>query len=184
MSPLDIVNDLLARAKEGDEAAKEEIFQVLFERFKFLAKRTIQTEEEAEDVAQEACITVLEKYESETFTVSFGAWAGGILRKKIGNYLQGREVRRRRLIPESESRKQEHVAEGSEIPDLEQKLLACFKKIRRINRRYARVINLAHQGYRIDEISGRLGCNRNTLCILLSRGRSMLKRCLNTGVVK
>ncbi|NIO21904.1 MAG: hypothetical protein GTN76_14535, partial [Candidatus Aenigmarchaeota archaeon] len=88
------MDELLSKAREGDEKAERELFQYLFVRFKALAKRRIG-EGEAEDIAQEACLTVLEKYKTQTFTKGFETWAYGVLKMKIGNYMQGLMVKQK-----------------------------------------------------------------------------------------
>ena len=60
------MDQIFARAREGDEKAEQELFKYLFVRFKTLAERRIG-KGEAEDIAQEACMTVLQKYKTETF---------------------------------------------------------------------------------------------------------------------
>jgi DNA-directed RNA polymerase specialized sigma24 family protein len=83
-----ILGSLLKRALAGDQGAEAELFQTLSLRFTAIAKRRIREKEAAEDIAQDACATILHKYKSESFTVSFAAWAFGVLWMKIGNHLQ------------------------------------------------------------------------------------------------
>ena len=85
------MNQLVAKAKAGDKKAKNELFQYLFIRFNLFAKRKVREDKDAEDLAQEACMTIIEKYKTEKFTVNFQAWAYGVLKMKIGNYLQSKK---------------------------------------------------------------------------------------------
>ena len=166
---------LLEKAKSGDKNAEKEIFSHLFVRFKYLAKRRIGGEN-CEDLAQEACITIAEKYKTEEYTVGFTAWAYGVLKMKIGNYLQARK----RL-----SGKQTSFDNGSELnkasnpdPGLKRALSKCIKKIAKEYRRYARALNLTFLGYDTEEICRRLAIKPGHYYVVLNRGRAMLKECL------
>ena len=67
----------------------------LREIFLALAKRRVRDEQDAEEIVQDALMTVVEKTPSQTFEKSFLQWAFGVLRNKIGNYYQQRERRHR-----------------------------------------------------------------------------------------
>jgi RNA polymerase sigma factor (sigma-70 family) len=171
---------LLAKAKQGDEKAEKELFQYLFVRFKTLAKRRIG-EGEAEDIAQDACLTVLQKYKTETFSKGFEAWAYGVLKMKIGNYIQGLMVKQKSWAPESEA---DQTLKNSPLEpdyDLKRRLVKCLKQIVKRNPLYARVLNFVYQGYTIEEISQSLKRKPNNVYVILNRGRGMLKTCLETG---
>lgn len=176
------MNQYLAQAIVGDKSAEDQLFQYLFVRFRFFAKRITQIDEEAEDLAQEACMTVLKKYKTVTFDEGFEAWAYGVLRMKIGNYLQSKATRNKRVVSE-------HIIDEMREPsppidhDLRKRLIECLRKIVKVNRRYARLLNLTYQGYKTDEICAKLKLNRNNLYVTLNRGRAMLRACLETGEV-
>ncbi len=170
----------LDRALEGDEKAENELFQYLFVRFRAFAKRRIG-DGEAEDIAQEACLTVLQKYKTEKFTIGFEAWAYGVLKMKIGNYIQGLMVKQKSLVPESEADQTLKSSSPEPDYDLKRKLLNCLKRIIKRNPLYARVLNFIYQGYAIEEISQRLKLKPNNLYVILNRGRGILQTCLETS---
>ena len=174
--PVPTMNDLAQKAIGGDSTAERELFQQLLERFRYLAKRRVG-EENYEDLAQEACTTVFEKYKDEDFTVGFVAWAHGVLRMKIGNYLQ-----KKRRTGERETELVDDIgAQQREIDtSLKRYLLDCLRELVQAGGYYARILNLAHQGYATDEICERVGITANNYYVTLSRGRSMLKDCLQT----
>lgn len=176
------MENFLNRALEGDEKAEKELFQYLFVRFKAFAKRRIG-DGDAEDIAQEACLTVLQKYKTEKFTIGFEAWAYGVLKMKIGNHIQGLMVKQKRLVPESEADQNQMSSSPESDYDLKRKLIDCMRKIIKHNPPYARVLNLIYQGYTTNEISGKLKINQNHLYVMLNRGRGMLKSCLETGSI-
>jgi len=166
---------LAKKAIGGDAAAERQLFEKLSERFRQLAKLRVG-EEYCEDLAQEACATVFEKYRNETFTVGFPAWAHGVLRMKIGNYLQkktrmsGRELEIDETVEKSRARDVD--------PDLKRFLAECLRELIRTGGHYARILNLVHQGYGTADICERLSITANSCYVSLSRGRSMLKHCL------
>ena len=168
---------LLEKAKSGDKNAEKEIFSHLFVRFKYLAKRRIG-EENCEDLAQEACVTIAEKYKTEEYTVGFAAWAYGVLKMKIGNYLQAKK----RLSGKQKSFDNGYVLNRASDPDpdLKQALVKCIKKIAREYQQYARAINLTYLGYDTKDICGKLKIKPGHYYVVLNRGRAMLKECLRT----
>lgn len=174
---------LLARAKAGDQDAEKQLFQVLRARFMNIAKRRVWEKEEAEDVVQEACITVLQKYKAEEFREGFRAWAYSVLRMKIGNYLQSKEVRQEEFGRDASAETLSVPARYELDWDLETALIDCLRKIVKVYPRYARVLSLSYQGYKAEEICNRLQVTRANLYSLLSRSRAMLSKCLETGKV-
>ena len=171
-----LLNQLLTRAKAGDKMAEEELFRYLSVRFLALAKRRVG-EGVAEDIAQEACVTVLEMYKTKEYPKGFAAWAYKILRNKIGNYLRNKnDMQRGPYI--------EHVVNTSTVKtdcDLKRMLIRCFKQLVKRNRTYARALNLVHQGYKTEEICTKLRITPNHLYVILNRGRLLLGSCLQRG---
>ncbi len=164
-------------AKQGDKAAENRFFEYLHSRFTLIATRRVGVDH-AEDIAQEACITVLQKYKTGVPEDRFEAWAYQILRNKIGNFLQGRDVRRN--VASGLERIEDVGAKGSEVidPALRIRLLDCLRLISRAVPRYARVLNLVHQGYNTIEICARISVKPNHLYVILNRSRKMLSDCL------
>jgi RNA polymerase sigma-70 factor (ECF subfamily) len=89
------IQELLARARQGDAAAEERLFSLLRARILELAKRRVGNAEDAEDLTQETLGTILAKYRTEAPAERFLPWVFAILRNKIGNYWKrGRTARR------------------------------------------------------------------------------------------
>jgi len=175
------LEDLLTLARSGDKAAERKIFERLLVRFTLIAKRRIDGDD-AQDIAQDACLTILEKYRTEAPADRFEAWAHGVLYNKIGNFYQHRNVRRtwhagvRAYAPAI-------VSEPGLEHELRRKLLACIRKLVHGNRRYARALNLVFQGFRTDEICQKLAIQPGHLYVILNRGRRMLIDCLDKDVI-
>lgn len=177
------MNQLLKRALAGDDEAEKQLFQYLFVRFKLFAKRKGGGVQDAEDIAQEACITILEKYKSQSYTNGFESWAYGVLRMKIGNFLQKKAVRKCVQSRNPDCVEMTNSNSNSCDHDLRRRISDCVRKIISSYPRYARVLNLIHQGFKIEEISERLDITPNNIYVILNRSRSILKSCLKTGGV-
>ena len=174
-SPLD---DFLHRARQGDPAAEDDIYDYLFVRFVHIAKCKIGSEQDAEDIAQSACLTVLDKYKTCNFEKGMAAWAYGVLKMKIGNYLQSARVRREVTAEGLHDGSSALTAVAPDNPHLRASLLECLKLLIKENQRYARVLNLRYHGYDTDEICRRLEITRNNLYVITSRSRDALRECL------
>ena len=174
------MNHLLLQARKGDKIAEKQLFECLRVRFRHFAGRIIRDKDAVEDVVQEACVTVLEKYKTTTFPKGFSAWAYGVLNMKIRKYLERTAVSQKRSVPESMANNLKVMPSVLSDPDLKRRLIECLKRILEVNRRYARALNLSYLGYEVDEMCQRLNVNPNNLYVILNRGRSMLKDCLQT----
>ncbi len=169
-------DELVNRAIGGDREAERRLFERLAVRFRYVAKR-YAVGADAEDLVQDACTTIFEKFRTETFTRGFYPWSYGVLRMKIGNYLQHKKRRGDRQIALHEG-----IPDGSSSGDssLRRLLLECLGQMVRSKPRYARILNLSHQGYTTDQICSRLKMNANQYYVALNRSRSRLRACLKT----
>lgn len=176
------MDSLLARARDGDIDAEQEILRRLSVRFRALATRRIGADE-AEDIVQEACLAVLRKYKTESFTKGFVAWAYGVLKMEMRSYVRKRSDRTARV--DSRPRVDELATPSpKEVDyDLKRRLIACLRLIIKRHQSYARVLNLIHQGYKSDEVCHRLRIKPNNFYVILSRGRQLMRTCLERGAV-
>ena len=175
---MDIDKSYLA-ARNGDKKAEEQLFQCLTARFRLFVKRKIWNQGDGEELMQEALMTVFDKYKDIEQIDNIAAWAHKVLNNKILNYFKTKALHESKL---SELERQT-ISNKPVIPDstLELQLLDCLKKIGSINTRHARILNLHHHGYSVEEICGKLDFTRNNLYSVLSRARSMLELCLEKG---
>jgi RNA polymerase sigma factor (sigma-70 family) len=163
---------------KGDESAEEKLFKYLLARFRLLARQRVGKSDAIEEIAQETCITVFEKYKTENFKASFEAWAHGVFRMMIRRYYERLQIEWKRF---ANDKSEEREVFKPVDPELEREIGKCLKKIAKINRNYARAINLLYQGYKTDEVCQKLRIERKNLYVIVSRGRSMLKACLKLG---
>ena len=177
------LTSLVIKAKQGDKTAEKEVFEYLRVRFVLLAKRWVGGEY-SEDIAQDACITVLEKLKTDSPTDMFEAWAYRILRNKIGNFMQSNSLRQKTMIHSEHMEYLDRPSMDEPDPTLKRRLRDCLKKLVRSYPRYARVLNFTHQGYDTDEICRRMELKSNHLYVMLNRGRRMLGDCLSGGDAK
>ncbi len=166
------LSETVREARNGDSQAETRLFQALRVRFVILAKMYLGNED-AQDAAQQACMTVAQKYRDMPSEEGFFAWAHQILRNKIGNILQRKRVEGRNLaVHEDVERRASSNPVDTDL--IRSSLLKALREVGRRDRRYLRILNLVHLGYTADEIAKRLGVNRNHLYVLLHRGRTLL----------
>ncbi len=175
------LNELYELAKAGGMAAEKEMLKLLFDILTIHAEIRLRDPDEAKDVVQETCVTIREKYKTITIKSSFSGFAFGVLKNKIGNHILKKRSKRKMVDNLSLS------SNPGSYPvdhDLEISLLDCLKMIRKINLRYARALNLNFNGYKTDEICRIMRIKSGNYYGILSRGRTILRKCLETGEVR
>jgi RNA polymerase sigma factor (sigma-70 family) len=176
------LNYLYEMARSGNPDSERGLFECLSARFRLFARHRIWNETEADEVVQEALVTICREYKSLEVSHSFSAWAYKVLDNRLLNYLEAKRRRQNRTADED--------SELDSIPgqtadfELRRQLLDCLKKIAAVNRRYSRALNLHAQGYGTDDICRRIDIGENTFYSMLHRGRALLQRCLDTGEIK
>jgi RNA polymerase sigma-70 factor (ECF subfamily) len=173
------VNELFRLARDGDRRAQEDLFALLSARFRFFARRKISCTEDSEEVAQEALMVVAEKLQDLEEDTNLAGWAHRVLEIRILRYYRKHYLEERKML----QMRDEHHPFAAWMPDLgfRQELMKCLARVARRNTRYARVLNLHYQGYSVDEVSKMIGVTRDNYYVILSRARTMLERCLDSG---
>ncbi len=171
------MNYLFLKAQNGDKTAEDKIFKFLFVRFCYLAKQRVG-EGACEDIAQDACLTILEKYPSLNGSVQFEPWAYQVLRNKIGNYYQKLASEANYIINDGKIVEFAHPKVTN--PNLRMHILDCLRKIHKANPRYYQVLTLVSEGYKTEEISEKLQIKPNNLYVILNRSRKLLRDCLKS----
>ena len=128
---------------------------------------------------QEALTAIAQDYKSLKVESSFAGWAVRVLQNRLLMYFRTRKSYGKKFA-EAESTDSWYASQDISS-DLKQTLIECVKKICTANTRYARILVLSFQGFQVDEICSRLGVTRTNAYSLLSRSRSLLELCLETG---
>jgi RNA polymerase sigma-70 factor (ECF subfamily) len=172
------INDLYKKAMEDGPAQEAELFRVLTVRFRIIACHRIGNNEDAEDVVQESLAIIFREFRKITFHSSFVAWAYEVLKHRILSFYEKRDMRNRKSEPLDEAMLHPEAAMTDECLGLRTSLIDCLKKMARHNIRYARILNLHHQGYDTEEICRKLNINTGNFYIILFRARAILDKCL------
>jgi RNA polymerase sigma factor (sigma-70 family) len=173
------INQLYEAARDGNETAKRELFETLTDSFRLFAHHKVWNSEEAEDLVQEALAVVAAEYKSVAIQASFAAWAHKVMDNRLLGYIQKQRREKGRVAPDDSSGYL--AASWTPNPSLRMRLLECLKKVGEANRRYARILNLHLIGFSRAEVCERLSLTRAQSYVVMSRARSMLKECLDTG---
>jgi RNA polymerase sigma factor (sigma-70 family) len=176
------INELHRLVRDGRNDLEEPLFKVLNERFEQFANHRIWDKEDAKEVVQEALMVIARDYKQTDIQKSFSAWAYKVLNNRILSYI---DSKKRDLLQNSSDQLDSLNRFAPSLnPDLRLRLINCLKKIDRVHKQHARIINLHHQGFQVQEICSRLNLTRNAAYISLHRARRMLELCLETGEIK
>ena len=148
------------------------------------ARQRIWNRGDAEEAVQEALMTIYAEYKGITFSTSFSAWAYKVLNNRILNSLRKKQHESQRVDGNICPKSVASEANVNGASDLKRRLLDCLQRIGDRNIRYARILNLHYQGYKTDEICGRLKVKPETFYSILSRARTLLEVCLEKGDLK
>ena len=170
------INILYTAARDGGAAEERRLLEFLTVSFRHLAQLKMGNAGDAEEVVQDALITIAARYRDMEFEVSFAAWAYKVLRHKIMDCVA--KARNRKRLMEQEYDRFEPEPTWQPDPQLREKILDCFRSISSRNRRHARILNLVYQGYTTAEICDRLHLSTGNFYVLLSRSRTALEYCL------
>jgi RNA polymerase sigma factor (sigma-70 family) len=174
------INELHNQARGGRDQAENRLFDRLTARFRYFTQQKIIDRQDADEIVQEALLTIAAKYKEMEFRVSFAAWAYQVLENKILGYYRQKHSRGKKVV--SQEKEKGIEAKHTPDPELKRRLLICLRKISKVNTRHARVLNLHYQGYSVDEICRRLEVTKANLYSILSRVRSLLHLCLEKGL--
>jgi RNA polymerase sigma factor (sigma-70 family) len=170
------INEAFQRAKKGDQAVEEQLFEQLVVSFRAIVQRRIWDRMDGEDVVQQALITVLGKYKTAEIATNFAAWAHKVLNNKIMDHIKMKQLRGLKM--EEYIGQQETLMVRIPDPGLKARIKGCLARVNRSHKQYARILNLHFQGYSTEEICSALGITPNNFYVSLSRARTMLEACL------
>lgn len=171
----DNLQQLYELALSGDRRAEEVLFSFLLVRFQCLAKRRVG-QAEADELAQETCITVLQKYRNTEIHSTFGAWAYGVFKNKALNF----KVRtHRHSVRTEEFREYTHPGNKQQLdPMFLSALQACLEKISKLGTRFAPILWLIVEKKSKAEICRKLRISDSAYDTNFWRARKYLDNCL------
>ena len=178
------INELYTRIRDGDLSQEGALFGALRARFRVFVRQRTRNKEDIEDIVQNALMTISREYRDLNISASFSTWAYKVLEHRMLAYLKDRTRSERRSTPLSENGDGNSIQARTPNPDFKKAILACLAKVGRVNRRYARILNLKNQGYTADEIRRRLDVTTNNFYSILHRARKMLETCLDKGDIQ
>ena len=174
------INALYEKSRDGTKDAEEALFQALSVRFHLFVSRKVMNEEDGKEIVQDALMTISANYRNIEFTTSFSAWSYKVLQNRILNYFK---MKKRHVISyEAEPTDNKDLSRWSGDPQFTTDLLDCLAKIGRTNRTFARALSLKFQGYAAEEICRKLEVTPGNFYVIVSRARSLLKKCLERGI--
>ncbi|MEZ5359781.1 MAG: RNA polymerase sigma factor [Candidatus Zixiibacteriota bacterium] len=172
-----IIETLFLRARGGEKSAQNELFGALSARFQLIAQKRVWDNQDAEEIAQDALMTVFDKYMEAQTHSGYTAWAYKVLSNKILHYYRTNSRHSEKMTITD---KIEMFAESwTPDPTFESKIKNCLQKVIKTNSRYGRILVNCYHGYSPDEICDRVGLTKTNFYSILSRARSLLKQCLD-----
>jgi len=171
------LNALVARAAAGDQAATEALVLAVLPRARNLVRYLVRGEQDVDDVAQDALVTMLERLHSFRGEGAFEAWVDGVvLRVVLGRMRKIRLWSRRFELRGSEAMP---VPAGGEAPE---RYLARRGAVRALDELpdKQRVVIVMHHvlGFSVQEAAAELDVPVETARSRLRLGMSRLRELL------
>ena len=176
-SSLDIHEDLIARCRTGDRDAHYRIYKLYSKAMFNVGYRITRSEEDAEDVLQEAFISAFRSLDSYRGDATFGAWLKRIVINKAINALN---KKKHESLPDENE--QWDLAEEESPPEYRDSLTVerVRKAIEKLPDGYRSVLSLyLLEGYDHQEIGEILGISESTSKSQLNRAKAKLKELLD-----
>jgi RNA polymerase sigma factor (sigma-70 family) len=183
------IEKLLIKAKNGDKKAEDEIFSFLNARFMPIVQHRIWDSAKdadtikmnAEDIVQNALVTISEKFNKINYDVGFFNWACGVLRNKIGDYYnQGRtKTSKNKPFDEHDPTKKDQIEGDLYESELENNIIKSLKKL---GPDCQKIFLVILKGYALSDVRGMFkNISRGTFDSKISRCRQSLKNMLQEG---
>ena len=171
--------DLIDRCRQGDREAHYQLYKLYARSMYNIGYRIVQSEEEAEDVLQEAFISAFRNLDLYRGDASFGSWLKRIVVNKAINELKKRKTER---FTENENFDvAEEVWADDEFPFSVQQVKNA---IERLPDGYRSVLSLyLLEGYDHSEIAEILGITESTSKSQFNRSKKKLREILEGGKI-
>lgn len=171
------ITKLIERCKKSDKNAQLAIYKAYYKAMYNTAYRILKDNFEAEDIMQEAFLTVFTKMSTYKGEVTFGAWLKRIVINKSLTQLKKnnryQEVKME-VIPNNEAEEEEETIDYSSLKA--NNVLHCLQSLKE---NYRLVLNLhLIEGYDYEEIAQILEYTNENVRTTVSRAKKKLKQVL------
>lgn len=165
--------ELVALARSGDQDAFGELVRRYQRPAYSVAFSVVGNHQDAEDAAQEAFLTALQRLDDCRNPARFGAWFLSIVRNRARNLVRRESLRSGDPIPESAQSSEPSPAKAAQLADLRSRLEEALQTLPEVQRE----IVLLHdwEGWKHDEIAERLGIPSGTVRSHLHFARKALR---------
>jgi RNA polymerase sigma-70 factor, ECF subfamily len=167
---------LMARAQEGDQRAYDELLQLLARDARGFVARRVGWPDWAEDVVQDALLTVHRARQTYDPARPFVPWFYAILNSRLIDTLRSRKRLMSREVIDAEALGRQ-AAPGGDGPargDLREALAAAVARLPRIQREVVSL--LKYEDLSVREVAARLGMSEAAVKATAHRGYKMLRR--------
>ncbi len=165
--------ELVALARSGDQDAFGELVRRYQRPAYSVALSVAGNHQDAEDAAQEAFLTALQRLDDCRNPARFGAWFLSIVRNRARNLVRRESLRSGDPIPDTAHSKEPSPAKAAQLAALRSRLEAALQTLPEVQRE----IVLLHdwEGWKHDEIAERLGIPSGTVRSHLHFARKALR---------
>ena len=176
---IDAHRQLVERCREGDRQAQFDVYKLYYKAMYNTALRIVKTEQDAEDVMQEAFLSAFEKIRGFKGEVSFGAWLKKIVINRSLDMLRKKKIVFEdpvKAAPADSVLTEEDPGPAKPSYDTE----TIKKAVRSLPDGYRTILSLyLFEGYDQEEIAGILGIFPVTSRTQYSRARKKLREILH-----
>ncbi|MBN2525718.1 MAG: RNA polymerase sigma factor [Deltaproteobacteria bacterium] len=167
--------EICQRVAAGDEDARRELMELLFDRIHKTASYLTGSPEEAEDVAQAACMEVLASAGSFRGNSTLQYWADRVTLFTASKIVSTR-TRRQGILDKyfHPAEPMPGVDEQADYPEIQQRLALHLRKVKYAQREVL-LLRYVH-GYTINEAAKLCGIPLETARGRLKKGRATLKK--------
>ncbi len=174
---------LIQKCVEKDREGQHELYMLLSPVLYGICLKYMKTKTEADDVFQEAFITLFQKIDQYKFRGSFEGWAKRIF---INEALEVLRKKQRHMYVEIEDfGLNDMIEEGAKKPNIKLSQGELLKHIQQLPDNYRMVFNLyVFEGYDHKTIAQKLNMAVGTSKSLLSRAKHVLRSKINEELNK
>lgn len=165
--------ELVAMARSGDQDAFGELVRRYQRPAYSVALSVAGNHSDAEDAAQEAFLTALQRLDDCRNPARFGSWFLSIVRNRARNLVRRESLRSGDPVPESAQSREPSPAKAAQLAELRSRLEEALQTLPEVQRE----IVLLHdwEGWKHGEIAERLGIPSGTVRSHLHFARKALR---------